>query len=256
MSLTKAHIESHLRTRALGRALTVLPVADSTNRLAMAAAKDGAPHGTVIVADTQTDGHGQKGRSFFSPAGCGLYVSILWRSPSSSLLPLMTSCTAVAAARAIESVAPVSVQIKWVNDLIIDGRKIAGILTQGEFDPTTGQPAFAVIGIGINVHRVDFPDELKPIAGTVQDACGVAVDRGELLAALLNELETALSEAENRAFLTESRRRSCVIGRPVRVTDSSGTYTADAVDLDENGQLIIERDGARHTLIAGDVQVR
>lgn len=252
MALSRERIGAMLTTEQIGRTLIVLDETDSTNRVAKTMAIDGAAHGTVIVANSQTAGHGQKGRSFFSPPDSGLYVSIILRGLSVADAALLTPCAGVSAARAIESVAPVTVQIKWVNDLEIGGKKIAGILTEGGV--TTGDRLdFAVIGIGINVCHVDFPNELQPIAGTVADAAGTDVDRERLLAALLGELEAALP---SRTFMQEYRRRSSMLGKAVTVTEGDVTYTATAMDIDEDGALIIECDGTSKRLIYGEVRVR
>lgn len=255
MALSKERIAAMLTTEQVGRTLIVLDEIDSTNRVAKVHALTGAAHGTVIVADTQTDGRGQKGRSFFSPPSCGLYVSLILRDIPTAHAALLTPCVGVAAARAIESVAPVTVQIKWVNDLQIGGKKIAGILTEGGV--TTGDVLdFAVVGIGINVCHVDFPDELTDIAGTVEDAAGIAIDRERLLAVLLNELENAIARLADRAFMQEYRRRSSILGKAVTVTEGDTVYTATAMDIDEDGALIIECDGTSKRLIYGEVRVR
>lgn len=253
MGLSKARIHTMLTTAHIGRNLVMLDQTDSTNRVAKALAQDGAVHGTVVVADTQTAGRGQKGRSFFSPAGCGLYISILLRHVSTADAPLLTARMGVAAARAIEAVAPVNVQIKWVNDLQIGGKKVAGILTEGQAESGQSSLDYAIVGIGINVCHVDFPDELKVIAGTVADAAGTPVDRETLLAVLLNEVETIL---DDRLFLAEYRRRSSVIGQTVTVTEGETVYAAVAMDIDDSGALLVERDGVPKRLIYGEVRVR
>ena len=224
---------------------------DSTNEQAKKLLKAGAAHGTVVVADTQTAGKGQKGRAFFSPPKSGLYASIVLRDLAPDEAAKLTAVVAVAAARAIESVADVKVSIKWVNDLLIDGKKVAGILTEGQC--TAEGTVDAVVGIGINVRQVEFPAELRDIAGTIEDAAGARVDRETLLEALLSEIECA---TDTKNYMTEYRARSSVIGRAVTVTAADRVFEAVAVDIDGDGALIVESGGVRERFIFGEVRVR
>ena len=223
---------------------------DSTNEQAKKLLKAGAAHGTVVVADTQTAGKGQKGRAFFSPPKSGLYASIVLRDLAPDEAAKLTAVVAVAAARAIESVADVKVSIKWVNDLLIDGKKVAGILTEGQC--TAEGTVDAVVGIGINVRQVEFPAELRDIAGTIEDAAGARVDRETLLEALLSEIECA----DGSDYMAEYRARSSVIGRAVTVTAADRVFEAVAVDIDGDGALIVESGGVRERFIFGEVRVR
>jgi len=184
----------------IGHKILALEQTDSTNEQAKTLLKTGAAHGTVVVADSQTAGKGQKGRSFFSPPASGLYLSVIVRSLAPDDAALLTATAAVAVCRAIESMAAVTMQIKWVNDLMIHGKKIAGILTEGQISDGTVD---AVVGIGINVRHVDFPDELKSIAGTLEDAAGAPIDREALLAAIFRELECGLLLVHDRAWMEE-----------------------------------------------------
>lgn len=255
MTLSKARIAAMLTTEQIGQTLIVLDETDSTNRVAKEMAVGGAAHGTVIVADTQTAGRGQKGRAFFSPAGCGLYISVILRDLPMADAAVLTPYAGVAAAQAIESVAPVTVQIKWVNDLVIGGKKVAGILTEG--GTAQGDVLdFAVVGIGINVCHVDFPDELAAIAGTLEDAAHAPIDREAVLAAVLNELEQALGNLSSREWMDAYRRRSSILGQTVTVTEGDAVYTATAVAIDNDGALTVERGGATKRLIYGEVRVR
>lgn len=226
---------------------------DSTNEQAKALLKAGSPHGTVVVADSQTAGKGQKGRTFFSPPDSGLYVSVIVRELTADEASVLTATTAVAVCRAVESVAPTAVQIKWVNDLVVNGKKIAGILTEGQ---SNGDTVHAIVGIGINVHRVEFPDELRTIAGSVEEVANAPVDREALLNAMLCELESGIARLRDRGWMEEYRARSSILGKTVTVTAGDRVFDAVAVDIDRDGALTVECNGKRERYIFGEVRVK
>lgn len=256
--LQPAAIQAALRTRRLGRVLYVHDELPSTNQTARELAAAGAAGGTTVVAERQTAGRGRRGRQFDSPDGAGLYMSVVLRPENWSGDPtLLTSCAAVAAARAIEQICPVSVQIKWVNDLFAGGKKVCGILTEAGLGLESGELEYAVLGIGINTARREFPQELQPIATSLGNVTGESVSRSALLAALLTQLEPALHQMGDGAFLEESRRRSLLLGREVTVLSAQGDYTARAAAIDDRGHLVVELpDGVRRTLSSGEVSVR
>ena len=241
----------------LGQVITVLPTATSTNALLREWAATGSVGGTVVATGHQTAGRGRRGRSFDSAVG-GLYVSVLlrpqnWKGDAS----LITSCAAVAVARAIERVCAVEVQIKWVNDLFVSGKKVCGILTEAGLDMETGELTYAVLGVGLNTAKREFPAELQEIATSLGNLTGADCDRNRLLAAILEELEPALLQLEDGTFLEESRRRSCVLGHTVMVHAAEGAYEAQAVDITKNGHLLVKRaDGTLTALHSGEVSVR
>ena len=256
-ALRAQSISARLETAQLGRNLEVAALLSSTNDVAKQRAADGAPHGTVIVADHQSAGRGRRGRCFFSPPGCGVYMSVILRDGlSAEKVGLLTSAAAVAVAEAIESFVPAAVQIKWVNDLLIDGKKICGILTEGSLYAENGEYEYAVLGIGINVGTVDFPPELETVATSIQAATGTAVDRAALIAAILGQLERTLATMEDGAFLAESRRRSAVLGKTVTVLQGNDRYPARAVEIDSQGRLVVETDAGRRTVLSGEVSLR
>lgn len=250
-------VQALCHTEQLGQSLMVLPSVSSTNALLREWAATGAVGGAVVATGHQTAGRGRRGRSFDSAEG-GLYMSVLlrpqnWRGDAG----LITSCAAVAVARAIERVCAVDVQIKWVNDLLVGGKKVCGILTEAGLDMETGELTYAVLGIGINTACRAFPSELQDIATSLGNLTGEPCDRNRLLAAILEELEPALLQMESGAFLEESRRRSCVLGRTVTVHAADGAYEAQAMDITESGHLLIKRvDGTMTQLHSGEVSVR
>ncbi len=250
-------VQALCNTTCLGRQLTILDSVGSTNALLREWAATGAVGGTVVATGHQTAGRGRRGRSFDSAQG-GLYMSVLlrpqnWRGD----VGLITSCAAVAVARAIERICAVDVQIKWVNDLLVNGKKVCGILTEAGLDMETGELTYAVLGIGINTACRTFPPPLQDIATSLGNLTGTSCDRNRLLASILDELEPALMQMESGTFLEESRRRSCVLGRTVTVHAADGAYEAQAVDITECGHLLIKRaDGTMTQLHSGEVSVR
>lgn len=247
-----------LHTHRLGQTLYVHDELASTNQTARELAVAGAAGGTVVVADRQTAGRGRRGRQFDSPAGEGLYMSVVLRPENWSGDPaLLTSCAAVATARAIEEVCPVSVQIKWVNDLFVTNKKVCGILTEAGLNLETGEMEYAVLGIGINTGKREFPPELCAIATSLGNVTEKPISRNALLSAVLNQLEPALLQMADGAFLEESRRRSLLLGREITVLSAQGDYTARATAIDAQGHLIIALpDGEMRTLTSGEVSVR
>lgn len=242
-------IRSLLRTSTLGGSLSVYDTLPSTNDLAKSIIAD-AENGTVIVAAHQTAGRGRRGRTFFSPEGCGVYMSVLLKQVfAPEAIGLLTSAVAVAVARAIERLSPVTVQIKWVNDLLIHGKKVCGILAEGT-------PHGVVIGIGINVSTTDFPADIAHIASSILHECGEAPSRTALVAAVLQELETVLAHLNDGAFLQESRTRSAVIGREVTVLRGEETFQATAVAIDDGGALVVQTENGTQTLFSGEVSLR
>ena len=208
--LTEETVRPYLHSRILGHPLYVYPELPSTNNTCKALVRDGAKHGTVVAANCQTAGKGRQGRTFVSPAGSGLYFSmILSKAVSLQDAPLLTACAAVAAARAIDALYSSQVQIKWVNDLYLHGKKFCGILTEGGVSLESGKLEHAIIGIGINIRNtsIALPEELRLTVTSLEVAMpDTHVCRAQLLAAVLYEMEQALR------LLTVYRCRFCLIG--------------------------------------------
>ena len=223
----------------------------STNSLAKELALKGENEGTVILAEKQTGGRGRLGRSFFSPDGKGIYMSVILK-PEHPLL--ITSFASVAVLRAIKKICDADVKIKWVNDLYLNGKKICGILTEGVYQGDSLK--YAVLGIGINVKRADFPDEIADIATSIENETGVEISVEELENQLINELDTLYKTYTDGEFLDESRSASNVIGRDIKVIKGDDSFIAKAVGIDEKGGLVIEKDGERSVLYSGEISIR
>ena len=233
---------------------------DSTNRYLKVLAQNGAKEGTVVIANRQSAGRGRLGRSFFSPEEKGIYMSILLR-PDISLerAVLITSMAAVAVARAIESYCGVTAKIKWVNDIFLNKKKACGILTEAGIDAETGKLKYAVLGIGVNVGKMEFPEDLKSIATSVSNECGFIASKEVLIDKILEELEYWYPSLADGSFLEESKKRSILLGSDILVIDETvpgGSYPAKAVDINELGNLVIERDGRVQVLNSGEVSIR
>ena len=255
--LSEAEIRRWLTGEATGRAMEIHERLDSTNNRAKALAAAGAPHGTAVIADSQSGGRGRLGRSFFSPEHSGIYMTVILRPDCTpERAGLLTSLAAVAAARAVEKVSGADVKIKWVNDLYLNGKKICGILTEAGLGLEAGRLEYAVVGIGINVNRMVFPPELQEIATSVGNETGAVPDRNRLIAEILNELDALYGELETGAFLAESRKRSNVIGQTVTVIEGGRQYPARALDIDGQGRLVIETEAGKACLNYGEVSLK
>lgn len=230
---------------------------DSTNTRAKELAEGGCPDGTVVLANEQTAGRGRQGRRFYSPANSGIYLSAVVRPNNGWDPSLLTSMCAVAVARAIESVADVAVKIKWVNDLLINGGKVCGILTESGMRPETAGFEYFIIGIGINCGKREFPAELRGTATSIENECGKQIDRNLLAARVCRELESGLERLGSRVFLEESRRRSAVLGKTVTVVRNGVEFSALAVNIDNDGALLVRKEnGELIRLNSGEVSIR
>lgn len=247
----------------------------STNADALELARQGEPEGVVLVADHQHAGRGRVGRRWTAPPGSSLLVSVLLRPPA-EVMDACPMALAVAAAEAVEQVAGFSPRLKWPNDLVWPGdlsapdRKLAGILAEADWpvgSPASGgyRPAgpaervVVVAGIGINVTwPVDLPEELVDIAIACNHITDVAVDREDLLIALLRRFDerySAMVAGSDRADLVEEwRARSATLGRQVRIDPGTDDVEGTAIDITEDGHLVVETpDGGRRTFAVGDV---
>ena len=255
-SVTEKGLTASLRSEGLdstGIKVYAYKSTNSTNALAMEWGESGGGE-ALFVAESQTAGRGRLGRSFLSPEG-GLYMSLLLK-PESELADFasVTARCAVAVCHALEALTPIRAEIKWVNDVYVDGRKLAGILTQGRVSET-GKVEFAVIGIGINLVACDLGDEVGSIAISTEEATGVTPDRCQLAAKIVKEIYGVLS-GDDSAVLEEYRHRSILTGRVVRVITADGEYTAEVLGVDEDYRLLLDKSGENVALSTGEVSVR
>lgn len=244
----------------VGSTLLQLDSVDSTNSEIKRLAAQNAPDGLVVTARRQTAGRGRAGRTFHSPQGCGLYLSALLRPQlPPEAVAHFTAWTAVAVCDAVEATCGLRPQIKWINDLILNEKKLCGVLT--ELLLTDGRPDALVVGIGINVnHRPeDFPPELRESATSLAMELGQTVDLEELTRALILALNRLYADfpAQRANYLRRYRADCLTLGRLVRLTTPTDWRDAVAVDIDEEFRLLVELpDGSREAVRTGEASVR
>lgn len=226
---------------------------DSTNTRAKEWAKQNPDNHSpiVFIANEQTAGRGRRGRSFVSEGGAGIYISILtYPEESGADATATTARAAVTLAKATESLSDCDIKIKWVNDLYLGGKKLAGILTEGEMDKD-GKIAYQVVGMGINVYKKAISDEISDIATSIEGETGIGIDRSKLAAAIIKYHLNYKGD-----FYTEYKSRSFIIGKRVTVMKLSESYEAKVVDIDSDFSLIIERDGKQERLFTGEISIK
>ena len=224
---------------------------DSTNTEAKRMALDGFSGDALLVAHHQTAGRGRMGRSFYSPAQTGAYFSILHTltTPLCDAVAI-TSAASVAVMRAIRALAGIQTDIKWVNDLYYNGKKVCGILTEAV---SAGESAHVIVGIGINLDTVDFPEELAAIAGSLN----AQIDTAKLIAEIYRQISFYLQDASNREWLEDYRKHSMVLGRKVAWGNAESSKTGLAEAIDEDGALLIrEENGNLVRLHTGEISIR
>ncbi len=260
--LTALFSEDKLRTLlqpgSFGLPLHFFKTIDSTNDYAKKIAARGEPEGTLVISEEQTAGRGRMGRSWISPPGTGLWLSLILRPtfiPSQA--PLLTSLAAVAVAGAIRRVTGLSAGIKWPNDIIINDRKAAGILI--ELSAGERFVKYLIVGIGINVNTEDFPEEIHERATSLRICSGRKISRMEILISVLRELERLYSatihNGDFNSILERYRSWSVTIGRRITATRSGQEFSALALDITPKGGLLIKDDaGMIEELISGEIQ--
>jgi BirA family transcriptional regulator, biotin operon repressor / biotin---[acetyl-CoA-carboxylase] ligase len=230
---------------------------DSTNSVALRLDAQNGPHGTVVIAEEQTAGRGRLGRNWYSEKSSGIYVSIILRPPlSPAAAPILTLLAGVAAHHAVCSTTGLGTDIRWPNDLLVNGKKVCGILT--EMKAEVDRLHMVVLGIGINVNHSSMPDELREIATSLAIEGGRDYSRLHLLAELLREAERyylMLLREGNAAIVREwSEASSYAQGKRVRVKAGERDYTGVTTGLDASGALKIRRDdGRQELLVAGEI---
>lgn len=266
--LSEEGILTHVKASSLTDRIHVFKTVESTNLTAKKMALDGAPFGTVVIAEEQTRGKGRMGRSFYSPPGSGIYMSFILK-PRTDMAKsvLITTAASVAVCKAIEVTTGIDCRIKWVNDIYIGEKKICGILTEAVTDFESGGIEYIVCGIGINYSTV-FPDDLSAIAGSLfekQSEKGF-VSRNRLIGEVINQVLDIYENIESKKFIEEYKSRSFVLGKEIHIIPTAGQDTernlaggipAAAVDIDCDGGLVVRyRDGSVGTLNSGEISIR
>jgi BirA family biotin operon repressor/biotin-[acetyl-CoA-carboxylase] ligase len=261
-SLMPQEIKESITTEVIGQNLTFLEQVDSTNLYAKKIAEGSFAEGTVIIADEQLQGKGRMGRSWTSPKGKGIWMTIMLKPKicpaDAAKITLITAC---AVCQAIEDICGIYPKIKWPNDIVLNGKKLCGILT--EMSAEMDEINYLIVGIGINVNLEleDFPEELKAIATSIKIEKGDSIKRKELAAAIINKFESYykvfIKTGSIKDFINEYKKKSAILDKEVRVISSNQEVQGIVVDISEEGQLTLKlEDGSIKQLISGEVSVR
>ena len=253
-------IKKYLGRTAGNPDIKVYRTITSTNTVLKEMASEGAAEGTVLVAAEQTAGKGRMSRKFHSPGGTGLYLSILLRPKMKAQEALfITTAAAVAVARTVEEVSGKQAGIKWVNDVLIDRKKICGILTEASFDLESGELEYAVCGIGVNICPPEggFPEEIKNIAGGVFDAPPAGDVKNRIAAGIIEKFMEYYANLPEHSFFEEYVRRSVIVGKEIVVLGKDKPRKATALSINQNCNLTVRYDdGTEETLSSGEVSIK
>lgn len=262
MTQARAELERALAGCRLGRQLLLLDSVDSTNSEAKRQAALGAQEGLVVISDHQSAGRGRVGRRFHSPAGSGLYLSVLLRPGlQSQEVVNFTAWTAVAVCDGIQAACGVRPGIKWTNDLVLGRKKLGGILTELVLDQKTAAPDCLVVGIGINLSQTpeDFPDEIRSMATSLSQQLGRPADRTRLAAEIIRALDRMYAQfpAGKAAYLEQYRADCLTVGKQVKLITPACTRDALATGIDDQFRLLVRYpDGSTEAVSTGEVSVR
>lgn len=255
----KVELESIRNTTWAGQEIYYYDVTDSTNIRAKELAEEGHPSGTLVVADCQESGRGRRGRSWDSPSGTGIFMTLLLKPEMNpNHASMLTLVAAMAVARAISKCADTEALIKWPNDIVIGGKKICGILTEmsAQFDFIN----HIVIGIGINVHNEHFPEEIAETASSILLQTGKRIRRAELIEQILEQFEhyyAIFMETEDLSGLVKEYNSILVnMNKSVRVLDPKEPFEGKAMGITKKGELIVDTWESRKMVSSGEVSVR
>lgn len=232
----------------------------STNDIAKKLALNGAKHGTIVISEEQTNGKGRLGRSFYSPANTGIYMSIILKLSLTTMdSVLITTSSAVAICDAIEKLTGINCQIKWINDIYLNGKKISGILAETSTNFESKTIDYLILGIGLNFTQPknDFPEELRKIASSLFEHNNSTINRNLLCAEIANNILNMISKIENYDFISEYKKRSIVLNQDIIYTSKGISLIGKAIDIANDGSLIVKNsDGSTKILNSGDITIR
>lgn len=253
-------IRKYLRQACMDVELHVEDEVDSTNTVVRRQAEAGAQEGYTVIANHQTAGRGRRGRTFYSPSESGIYLSILLRPQhyTAEQAVQITTIAAVAVCEALERVSGEKAEIKWVNDVFMEGKKVCGILTEASFGLEDGFLEYAVLGVGLNVCPPEggFPEELTEIAGTIFTETQND-GKNKIAAEILNRFMEYYHAPLHGNYVEEYRRRSFVIGKEIYVLSGGERTWAKALDVDEKCQLLVEDENGQEKLLSsGEISIR
>lgn len=258
--LSQKEIIKFMETKWAGKNVVFLEEIDSTNVEATKLAKEGFPHGSLIVADSQSGGRGRRGRNWHTSKGSSIAMSLILKPKLEvEYASMLTLIQAMAVAKAIEEVCKINAQIKWPNDILVNEKKICGILTEMNLDKT--EISSIIVGTGLNVNGEDFPEEILGIATSLKMETKKTVSRAKLIACICKRFESYFEkfmETKDLSVLMEDYNSHLVSrGRMVKVLDPKGEYTGEAFGINTKGELCVQKeDGEVIPVYAGEVSVR
>lgn len=253
-------VKARLNTRFFGKNVVFFEETDSTNNVIKKLAEEGAEHGTLAVCEIQTAGRGRRGRSWSSPKGSGIWMSFLLRpgiEPEAA--SMLTLVTAMAACKAISVKTDINPVIKWPNDIVANGKKICGILT--EMSAEVDWIHYVVVGIGINVNTESFPEDISKVASSIRMETGKRINRSSLIAAFgeaFEEYYELFLKTQDMSLLKEEYNSHLAnLNNKVKIMDASGEYTGTSQGINNQGELLVTDDnGILHVVRSGEVSVR
>jgi len=265
--LNKREVISYIKTEFLGKEIYYFDTIDSTNNYAKKIAEDGCEEGTVVISDCQIAGKGRRGREWASLAGKGIYMSVVLKPLlEPSQMQLITLAASVAVAEALKEQTGMDLGIKWPNDIILDARKLCGILT--EMTCETDKINYVILGLGVNVNQdmEDFPADLRDKAVSLKAGCkqltgeNKTFNRAKIIASILLHIEKyykMLQSGLNEEIIDKWRLHSITLGKQIMCSDSRGSYLCIAEDITEDGHLVVKcEDGSVRELLSGEVSIK
>lgn len=227
---------------------------DSTNKYLKSKINE-KNYGTIVISNEQTNGYGKNDRQFISNKDTGIYMSILI-NPNCLIEESLkiTILTSVAVLSAIKSVYNLDVKLKWVNDIILNDLKVGGILCESQINLNTNIIDNMIVGIGINVKEFEFPPSLKNIATSIENNTNIKISRNELISEIINFFD--LYFIDNKNYLDLYKENSYVLGRDIKVIQNDRQFFAKAIDIDDNGSLIVQEQEKIIKLISSDISIR
>lgn len=255
--ITKQGIHMYLKPQNQKYKIEVFGTVDSTNNLGKKLISSGKREETIFISNEQTKGRGRMGREFFSPADTGVYLSlVLFPNRHLNDMGTLTTKVCVAVCRVIETIKKCKAEIKWVNDIFVDKKKVCGILTEAVTDFESGTVEAVVIGIGLNVNTkvTDFPEDLSLIAGSVNP---FSVNRNFIAASIINEVTDVYLDRDEKSLMAEYRNRCFLLGREITYYISGISFNGRVIDINDQGNLVIEKDdGLIDVLNSGEVTLK
>lgn len=258
--ISKEGISIYLDKRFSNIEIYNYKVVSSTNEVAKNLALSGAKHGTIVISEEQTAGKGRLGRSFYSPSNTGIYMSIILRPNLTTMdSVLITTASSVSICDAIHKVTGIESQIKWINDIFINNKKVGGILTEASTNFESGTIDYLILGIGINFNKPkdNFPCELKEIATSIYtDNCN-GINRNMLCAEIINNILYMIPQIKNYDFISEYKKRSLILNEEITYTIAGISSKGKAIDINKDGSLVVRHDdGSIKILNSGEVSIR